>query len=410
MEVTINAGNVLDGVRVLEVAAWTFVPAAGAVLVEWGAQVIKVEPRDGGDPQRGLVTMGLVPPAAGGVNYMIEMPNRGKKSIGVDLTTAGGQEVVLELAKSCDVFLTSYLPSRRKRFGIDVADVRAVNPDIIYVRGSGYGPAGSDADRPCYDGVSFWSRGGIADALTRDDSEPVQQTPAFGDLLGGMTIAGGIAAALYKRTATGVTSVVDVSLLGLAAWSMTPQITAGQLHGGNPLPTFGHNDAPNPLTGNYRTKDNRYITLMMLQGDRFFPEVMAVIGRPDLVDDKRFADAASRFENRAELIGILDDVFAERTVDQWRQALRPLSGAWSVLQKPGELCDDPAVIANGYIPTVTAMNGARYLLPTNPVQFDQRHVVPTGAPEHGQHTEELLLEAGIGWDKIEHYKQQGAVL
>lgn len=134
----------LSGVRVLEVAAWTFVPAAGAVLAEWGgADVIKVEPRDGGDPQRGLVTSGIVS-GADQVNYMIEVPNRGgKKSIGIDLRTPGGREVLLELAKTADVFLTSYLPSRRKRLGFDVDDIRAVNPpNIIYVRGSGHGPKG----------------------------------------------------------------------------------------------------------------------------------------------------------------------------------------------------------------------------------------------------------------------------
>src|SRR5271156_3679801 len=146
--------RVLSGVRVLEVAAWTFVPSAGAVLAEWGADVIKVEPLRGGDPQRGLVTMGLIPGGPTAVNYMIEMPNRGKKSIGIDLTTPGGQEVVHELAKTSDVFLTSYLPGRRKHFGIEVEQIRAANPDIIYVRGSGYGPQGPDADRPGYDGVS----------------------------------------------------------------------------------------------------------------------------------------------------------------------------------------------------------------------------------------------------------------
>ena len=227
-------GGPLSGIRILEAAAWTFVPAAGAVLAEWGAEVIKIEPRVGGDPQRGLVTMGLIPGGPDGVNYMIEMPNRGKKSIGIDMTTPGGREVVHELAKTCDVFVTSYLPSRRKRFGIDVDDIRAVNPDIIYVRGSGYGPMGVDADKPGYDGVSFWSRGGIGDALTRDLPEPVMQTPAFGDLMGGMTIAGGIAGALYKRKATGETSIVDVSLLGLAAWTMSPQVTAAMLYGGDP--------------------------------------------------------------------------------------------------------------------------------------------------------------------------------
>ena len=406
-----SVNDVLGGIRVLEVAAWTFVPAAGAILAEWGAEVIKVEPRVGGDPQRGLVTMGLVPEAAGGVNYMIEMPNRGKKSIGIDLSTPGGREVLLTLAKTCDVFLTSYLPGRRTHFGIDVDDIRAVNPDIIYVRGSGYGPMGSESDRPGYDGVSFWSRGGIADALTPADvTEPVKQTPAFGDLLGGMTIAGGIAAALYKRKATGQPSVVDVSLLGLAAYALTPHVTASDLYGDLPLPSFGHADAPNPLVSNYRTKDGRYITLMMLQRDKFFDEVMRVIGRSDVLDDPRFAAGQARFDNRIELIRILDDTFAERTVDDWREILKPLSGAWSVLQEAGELVADPAVVANGYIPSVTAMSGASYRLPTNPVQFDQRHVVPDGAPEHGQHTEEILMDAGVEWDDIERYKEQGAIL
>jgi crotonobetainyl-CoA:carnitine CoA-transferase CaiB-like acyl-CoA transferase len=400
----------LSGIRILEVAAWTFVPAAGAVLAEWGADVIKVEPREGGDPQRGLVTMGLIPGGPTAVNYMIEMPNRGKKSIGIDLTTPGGQEVVHELAKSSDVFLTSYLPSRRKHFGIDLEQIRAANPEIIYVRGSGYGPKGPDADRPGYDGVSFWSRGGIADALTREAPEPVMQTPAFGDLMGGLTIAGGITAALYKRKATGETSIVDVSLLGLAAWAMTPQVTAANLYGGDPIPTFTHREMPNPLVGNYKTKDDRYITLMMLQGDKFYPEFMTVIGRTDLITDERFADGHSRFMNRGELIDIMDAEFASKTLDQWRDVLEPLTGAWGVLQKSSELHEDPAVIANGYIPEVKAMNGKPYILPTNPVQFDGHHVQPTGAPEHGQHTEEILLDAGVDWDKIEQYKQDGSIL
>jgi crotonobetainyl-CoA:carnitine CoA-transferase CaiB-like acyl-CoA transferase len=392
------------------VAAWTFVPAAGAVLAEWGAEVVKVEPLAGGDPQRGLVTMGLVPEAAGGINYMMEMPNRGKKSIAIDLTTSGGREALLALAKASDVFLTSYLPSRRAGLGIDVNDLRAANPNIIYVRGSGYGPAGPDADRPGYDGVSFWSRGGIAEALSPNAAEPIQQTPAFGDLLGGVAIAGGIAAALYKRQATGVTSVVDVSLLGLAAYALTPRVTASKLYGDVPLPTFGHSDAPNPLVGNYRTKDNRYVTLMMLQADRFFPELAELIGQPDLLCDRRFADAPARFENRMSLIAILDDVFSRRTVEEWRNVLQPLSGAWSVLQTANELCDDPAAVANGYIPTIAAMSGGLYPMPTNPVQFDEQQVVPTGAPEHGQHTEEVLIDVGIGWDRIERLKQEGAVL
>ncbi|WP_235848071.1 CaiB/BaiF CoA transferase family protein [Mycolicibacterium holsaticum] len=400
----------LNGVRVLEVAAWTFVPSAGAVLAEWGAEVIKVEPRDGGDPQRGLVTMGIVDEGGGAVNYMIEIPNRGKKSIGVDLSTPGGRQVVHELAKTCDVFLTSYLPERRRKFGIDVDDIRAVNPSIVYVRGSGHGPNGPDADKPGYDGVSYWARGGIATVLTEDADQLVRSRPAFGDLLGGMTIAGGIAAALYKKATTGEGSVVDVSLLGLAAWNLSPDIAVSQIHGGSAIPKFTHADAPNPLVGTYRTKDGRYVQLMMLQLDKFYAEAMRVIGLPELVDDPRFADPASRYENRVALIALLDEAFAKRTLAQWRTTLAVLTGAWGIVQTPAELCEDPAVTANGYVAHTETVNGVPFSLPTNPVQFNERSVTPPGAPEHGQHTEEVLMDAGIDWDTIEELKKSGAIL
>lgn len=402
--------DVLAGVRVLEVAAWTFVPAAGAVLAEWGADVLKVEPREGGDPQRGLVSMGLVPPGRGGVNYMIEVPNRGKRSIGIDLKTSGGREVLLALAAKSDVFLTNYLPHLRAKFRIDVEDIRAVNPDIIYVRGSGHGTKGPGADRPGYDGVSYWSRGGIADALTAPGAEsPTSTRAAFGDVLGGMTLAGGVAAALFKRERTGVPSVVDVSLLGLAAWNLSPDVTSSKLYESSPIPTFTHADAPNPLVGNYRTKDGRFVTLMMLQSDRFFPEVMGVIGRPHLATDERFVETMARFTHRGELVRELDEAFAERTLAEWKDALAGLSGAWAPMQTAVELHDDPDVVANGYIPQITTMSGSTFAMPANPVQFDEEQVVATGAPEHGQHTEEVLLELGIEWADIEAYKQQGAI-
>ncbi|ORA18737.1 CaiB/BaiF CoA transferase family protein [Mycobacterium asiaticum] len=410
MEVYISGDKVLSGVRVLEVAAWTFVPSAGAVLAEWGAEVIKVEPRVGGDPQRGLVTMGIVDEGGGTVNYMIEIPNRGKKSIGVDLGTPGGQEVIRKLVASCDVFLTSYLPGRRKKLGIDIDDIRSANPNIVYVRGSGHGPKGPDANKPGYDGVSYWARGGIATVLTEDAEELVRSRPAFGDLLGGMAIAGGIAAALYKRATTGEGSIVDVSLLGLAAWNLSPDVAVSQIHGGSVIPKYGHADAPNPLVGTYRTKDDRYVQLMMLQLDKFYPEAMNAIGLPELVNDDRFASPAARFENRTELISLMDRAFSQRTLAQWREQLAGLSGAWGIVQTPGELCQDPAVTANGYVARTTTMNGAPFALPTNPVQFDEQPVVPPGAPEHGQHTEEVLMDAGLDWDTIMAYKETGAIL
>jgi len=407
-EVVVN--DVLAGIKVLEVAAWTFVPAGGAVLAEWGAEVIKVEPRDGGDPQRGLVSSGLIPSGPSGVNYIIEVPNRGKKSIGVDLATPGGREVLYALAKDADVFLTNYLPSARAKLGIDLEDLRRANPDIIYVRGSAHGPLGEDADAPGYDGVSYWSRGAIAYAHTGSEGDPVAPRPAFGDVMGGLTIAGGVAAALFKRQRTGQTSELDVSLLGLAAWNLGPDVTSARIFDRNPEPSRDRRKLPNPLVSNYKTADGRWITLMMLQQGRYWHEVMTLLGLEELLADERLADDIGRYQNRAEVVDRMDAVFAARTLAEWIPVLKSLSGAWSVLQTPIELHDDPAVVANGYIPMVTTQNGTDFGMPVNPVQFDGVHVVPSGAPEHGQHTEELLLEAGVAWEDIETYKQSGAIL
>ncbi|HEX4654459.1 MAG TPA: CoA transferase [Mycobacteriales bacterium] len=405
------SGDILSGVKVLEVAAWTFVPAAGAVLAEWGADVIKVEHPVGGDPQRGLISSGLVPAGAGGVNYMIEVPNRGKRSVGIDLSTEGGRELVLRIAAQSDVFLTSFLPSARKKFGIDVDDIRKVNPTIIYVRGTGHGTKGPDADKPGYDGVSYWSRGGIASALTSDDSpHPVGPRPAFGDVMGGMTIAGGVVAALFKRERTGEPSVVDVSLLGLAAWNLGPDVTSAKLYDKAPIPKFDRSSAPNPLVGNYKTKDSRYVTVMMLTSDKFWPQFARLMGLTELVDDDRFKDAGARFTNRVELIKILDERFASQTLDEWKVSLAELTGAWAPMQTAVELHDDPDVVANGYIPTVTSSAGAPFAMPANPVQFNETPSRPTGAPEHGQHTEEVLLELGLSWEDIAQHKQQGEIL
>lgn len=402
--------DALAGIRVVEVAAWTFVPAAGAILADWGADVIKVEHPETGDPQRGLVSMGLIPGGDNAVNYIMEQPNRGKRSIGLDIATDGGRELLYKLVETSDVFLTSFLPSVRTRLKIDVAHIRAVNPSIVYARGSGQGPRGDDRDRPGYDGSVYWGRGGVAHALTPADQWPIGGRPGFGDLAGGMAIAGGIAAGLVQRSMTGEAPIIDVSLLGLAMWVLSPDIVASGLYGGDPMPKFDRRATPNPLVGNYRTGDGRFITLMMLQADRFWSEFCTVIGRPDLIEDPRFVDGASRFAHRAECVKELDDVFATRTYEEWKSVLATLTGAWAPVQMPSELADDLQVQANGYLGHVHRDDGREYDLVTNPVQMNETpdHLVP--APEHGQHTDEVLLELGLDWDAIIAHKESGAIL
>lgn len=405
--------KVMEGVRVLEVAAWTFVPAAGAVLADWGADVIKVEHPVGGDPQRALISSGIIPGGDGAVNYIIEQPNRGKRSIGIDISTDDGLDVLYRLAATSDVFLTSFLPSVRQKLRIDVEHIRAANPDIVYVRGSGQGALGPDHDRGGLDGASYWARGGIANALTPPSSEwPIAPRPAFGDLPGGMTIAGGIAAALFARERGGPPPVVDVSLLGFAMWTLSPDIVASKIYGKDPLAQMrGSRDQnPNPLVGQYRTGDDRFLSLMMLQSDRHWPELCERIGRPELVDDPCFSTGMARYENRQECTRLLDEVFATRTLAEWRRAFQGMKGVWAPVQTAAELYDDPQVGPNGYIVDVHREDGVDFPLVANPVMFDEELLDLKAAPEHGQHTEELLLELGYSWEDIAAYKGTGAVL
>jgi crotonobetainyl-CoA:carnitine CoA-transferase CaiB-like acyl-CoA transferase len=402
--------DLMRGVRVLEVAQWTFVPAAGAILADWGADVIKIEHPVTGDPQRGLIAAGIMP-TKGGINHMMEVPNRGKRSVGLDIRTPGGLELLRRLAEQSDVFLTSFLPAARRRLGIDVDDVRAWNPGIIYVRGSGQGVRGPDAERGGYDQASYWSRGGIVDMLTPATNElPIPQRPAFGDVMGGLALAAGISAALYKRSTTGESSVVDVSLLATAIWNLGPDIAAAQLVGDGALPKYDWHEMPNPIVNMFRTADGRFINLVMLESDRYWPELCETMGRPEWIDDPRFKDAAARFQNSRECTALVREEFAKRTLAQWKDLLARVQGVWSIVQTPGEVADDPQVIANGYLRPIPTHDGTPFAVPGNPVQFDETPPDVRGAPEHGQHTEEVLLELGLDWDAIIAHKESGAVL
>ena len=402
----------MSGIRVLEVAQWWFVPAAGAVLADWGADVIKVEHPVSGDPQRGLMSSGLIPGGGSGPDFMMEQSNRGKRSVGIDLATEGGRDLLLELARTSDVFLTNFLPDARDKLRINLEDIRAVNPNIIYVRGHGQGTKGPDAGRGGYDAASFWSRGGIGAALTPGDATgPVMQKAAFGDSIGAMTVAGGIAAALLDRERTGVARVVDVSLLGTAMWVLAPDIGLSKMLGFD-LPAAGGNRAmnPNPLVNSFKTGDGRWMTVILLQADKFWPSFCEHLGVPELIDDPRFANATVRAENRAECVELLDKAFASKTLEEWKVALASFDGVWAPMQKASELYDDPQAVANGYLPELEGDDGNPFAVVASPVQFDETPFELNRSPAHGQHTEEILLELGLDWEAIIAHKESGAVL
>lgn len=390
----------LAGIKVVEVAIWGFVPSAGAVLSDMGADVIKVEPH-AGDPMRNL-SIGGAAPGAGGFTFMWEIFNRGKRSITLDLNAEGAIDVLHKMLENADVFLTNLLPPARRKLKIDIEDIRGRHSNIIYAFGSGTGSKGPDGEKGGYDSISFWSRGGIASAMTPADSPypPGMPGGAFGDGLSGAILAGGIAAAIAQRAMTGKASVVETSLLANGMWALQPGIVAANLFGVAEMPRQGRTALPNPLVNTYRTSDNRFVALCMLQGQRYWPGFCKAVGLPDLVTDPRFDTDANRVQNLADCIAVLDAHFATKTLDEWKAILATQEGQWDIVQKAGELPADPQAIANKYTQDVAYSGGRSFKMVSTPVQYDGEVLAARAAPELGAHSDAILAELGYTEEQI----------
>jgi crotonobetainyl-CoA:carnitine CoA-transferase CaiB-like acyl-CoA transferase len=405
--------KVMEGFRVLELAQFTFVPAAGAILADWGADVIKVEHPARGDTQRGFLNMGgiQVDPNR---HPLMEHPNRGKRSVGIDVSTPGGQEVIYELAKTSDVFLTNYMPAQRQKHKFDVEHIRAANPNIVYARGSAYGDKGPERDVGGYDGTAFWTRSGVGYALTPEELGGAlgQGIPAFGDSIGGMFIAGGISAALLHRERTGEAVEMDVSLLSTAWWAAGASVTQGMETGEVMRTSMPGSLAPsvNPFMGNYQTSDGGTINLCIISPTGIIRDTFEHLGIPEAADDPRFSDVLPLIQNADAAAELIAKAIAAKPFAYWRQHLKTMKGQWAPFQSLLDLADDEQAIANDMISEVElAIGGKPFRVVRGPVQFNHEPLVTTRAPQASEHTEMVLMELGMDWDRIEQLKDAGAI-
>jgi crotonobetainyl-CoA:carnitine CoA-transferase CaiB-like acyl-CoA transferase len=399
--------GVLDGVKVLEVAEQGFVPSAAAILADWGADVVKVE-RLTGDPLRHYAKLGVVPDVEG-FNILFEQFNRNKRSVGIDLRNDEGRAALDQLIEWADAFITSFLPSARTKLRLHPDDVWAVNPKCVYAVGTGQGLAGPDAELGGFDAVSFWARGGLGHILTPDGAPLVLSRGAIGDAPSGAYLAGGVAAALLKLARTGEPSVVDVSLLGSAVWTLSVDLVATAASGVEAQPHKpGRALSGTVLIGSYRTADDRWLSLNMLDQERHWEPACRALGLSSLLEAPVYATVESRAEHVRALHDLFVETIASRPLAEWKSRLAAEDTIWSTMASPGEVIGDPQVEANGYMPRVPDHATAR--LTSAPVQFDGIGLeIRSRAPDVGEHTDEVLAQVGLGPAEVSRLREVGAV-
>lgn len=398
--------SLLEDVRVVEMGVWVAGPSAAAVLADWGADVIKVEP-PAGDPMRQVfsVAAGIQEPAS----PPFALDNRGKRSLVLDLGRGESREALEKLLASADVFVSNLRPDALQRLGLDAAGVMQRHPRIVYASVTGYGLSGPERDRAAYDVGAFWARTGVAHQLVPEGSTPPGIRGGFGDHTTGLAAVGGIMAALYRRERSGHGELVEASLMRTGIYCMGWDLGI-QLHFGKLAPTGTRHQAINPTMNSYRAGDGRWFFLLGLEADRHWPKLVRALSNSALAGDPRCADARSRRQNAAEIVALLDGLFAELPLDEWAKRFDAEDVWWAPVQTPAEVVEDPQAHAAESFVDVPARDGAApSRAVATPIRFGSRRVGPAGpVPELGEHGEDVLRELGYDDAGIRRLLGRGA--
>ncbi len=395
----------LQGIRVVELASYVAVPAAGALLADMGADVIKVEVPQGEVYRYALPQFfGLAcdfPEAP-----QFHMDNRGKRSLTLDVTQATARAALQRLFDRADIILTNMVPSRLEKFGFDPDTQRARRPELIYAMLNGFGSRGPEASDPAFDYIAYWARTGFMDILHEPDAPPCFQRPGIGDHAAGLALVTGILAALRVRDQTGAGQVVSTNLMHTGFYIQGNDAALALVARQTPPPH--DRKAPiNPLWNHYATSDGRWLFLSMIDSDRYFPKLCAALGRDDLAADERFANALLRLRN-ADLTTALRETFAQKTLAEWERILDHHALIWSPVRTLAEAIEDPQAHANDVFPKIQHPTLGEFETVGPPVKLSAYEMkADRPGPALGAHNREILREAGLTEAEIDALTGQG---
>ena len=421
----------LDGIKVIDCSQVAAVPMAARILGDFGADVIHIENPTTGDYWRyfkdAQAEQGGGCPSE--FDYNWENFNRNKRSCTVDLSKEMGRDIIHKMVKEADIFLSNLRGFELERFGVDYETLDKINPRLIWGNVNGYGKAGPDKDLPAYDTTAYWARAGMAYMLSQPGIPCLGYRPAIGDNVVGMSLAYGIAQALYVREKTGVGQQIDISLLHSGLFQISFDVSAALITGLDPadyreeppmelqqqslaaifqIMALNFAKMNNPITGMYMTKDMRSLIFVILQPDRYWVRFCNAVGRPDLAENPKYQTIEGRAEDVAELRQIFTEIFVTKTLDEWRPSLADLPYAPN--QSLIEAVTDPQARASGCFVAYDHPTQGRIEQLANPVMMSKTpSSVRMAAPEFGQHTEEVLVEYGFSWEDIARFKDEGAI-
>ena len=397
--------GIFDGLKVLDCASFIAAPAAATVLSDFGADVIKIEPPGTGDPYRNLPNLPGYPHSEHNFAWMLEARN--KKSLALDLSKPEGQAVLHRLAAQADVFITNYPPQVRERLGITHAHLAPHNERLIYASFTGYGEKGEEANKPGFDSNAYWARSGLMDLVRADEhTTPARSIAGMGDHPCAMAFYGAIVTALYKRERTGKGSHVSSNLMANGVWAASV-LAQAKLVGAKFGERRPRERALNAVTNHYQCKDGRWLILSLLNEDRQWPTLARCLGREDLVTDARFETKKERHARSLELIKIFDETFATRDLAEWRKILDGNGLVFGVVGILDDIPNDKQMIENEVL---VPFENDTMLTISSPIWVDgSKKVQPRKPPGLGEHSDEILRNAGYDEAAIDKLRAAGAV-